>query len=255
MVRIPAETEAEELKSVRGLADLDESLADYGDEAFQRSRDKAILRLTPAVAAKWPEVFRTEGVLELVKRTDQADDRDELAEQLDEVFDQLARIETNDEPLRRWAWLPRAAADLARTEAERKTDKAKRRECDKHPIGGFVVAGKKRLRQFDPTYLDDSEPDDSFRGRAVTLLDHSHGVAEHAKRFAAACGLDADLYYQAGLWHDLGKLDPRFQAMLKQSSPRTAVGNSTRQVRAIAPDKARTRRGATSPSIPDRRPA
>ena len=49
-------------------------------------------------------------------------------------------------------------------------------------------------------------------------------MAEHAKRFAEGCGLDPELYYQAGLWHDLGKLDPRFQAMLKQSSPRTAVG-------------------------------
>src|SRR5262249_25099617 len=84
--------------------------------------------------------------------------------------------------------------------------------------------GKRRLCQFDPTYLDDSEPTESFRGREIKLADHSRGVAAYAKRFAAACGLDADLYYQAGLWHDLGKFDPRFQAMLKQSSPRTAVG-------------------------------
>src|SRR5262249_53514892 len=48
--------------------------------------------------------------------------------------------------------------------------------------------------------------------------------AEHAERFAKGCGLDPKVYYQAGLWHDLGKLDPRFQAMLKQCSPRTAVG-------------------------------
>jgi hypothetical protein len=45
------------------------------------------------------------------------------------------------------------------------------------------------------------------------------------RRFAAGYGLDAGLYAQAGLWHDLGKLDPRFQAMLRQSSPRTAVGD------------------------------
>src|SRR5439155_5438514 len=83
---------------------------------------------------------------------------------------------------------------------------------------------KRRLRLFDPTYLDDSEPGESFRGRPVSLVDHSRGVALLARRFANGCGLDANLYYRAGLWHDLGKLDPRFQAMLKQSSPRTAVG-------------------------------
>jgi len=224
VVRVPAEAEAEELKAVRALADLDQSLTDHGDEAFQRSRDKALLRLTPTVVDMWPDVFRTAGVLELTKLTDQIDDREEFAQRLDDVFDQLARIQTKDELLRRWAWLPRAAADLARTETERKAEKAKRRECDKHPLGGLVFAGKTRLHQFDPTYLDDSEPAESFRGREVKLVDHSEGVASQAKRFAAGCGLDASLYYQAGLWHDLGKLDPRFQAMLKQSSPRTAVG-------------------------------
>ena len=106
----------------------------------------------------------------------------------------------------------------------------KTREVDPHPLGGFVVSGKRRLGQFlSPTFLDDSEPAESFRsfrGREIKLKDHCRGVAEHAERFAAGCGLDAGLYFQAGLWHDLGKLDPRFQAMLKQSSPRTAVGTA-----------------------------
>ena len=89
---------------------------------------------------------------------------------------------------------------------------------------GFVVRSKKRLGLCDPTYLDDSEPGDSFKGEPVSLADHSRGVADCAAKFAAGCGLPVELYYQAGLLHDLGKLDPRFQAMLRQSSPRTAVG-------------------------------
>lgn len=96
-------------------------------------------------------------------------------------------------------------------------------EFELHPCGGLVALGKRRLHKFDPTYLD--EPDDSYRSsRAISLEDHCRGVAAIARRFATGCGLDADLFEQAGLWHDLGKLDPRFQAMLKQLSPRTAIG-------------------------------
>jgi CRISPR-associated endonuclease/helicase Cas3 len=226
VIRSPLETETEEWEAVRQLADLDISLTDYGDEAFQRSRDKALIRLTPTIVATWPDVFQTSAVLELAKHTDQVDDTGEFAERLDDMFDELARIETKADLLR-WSWLPRAAADLARNETERKMMKAKRRECDIHPHGGIIVTGKSRLHQFDPTFLDDSEPAESFRsfrGRQITLLDHSRGVAEYANHFASGCELDVNLFTQAGLWHDLGKLDPRFQAMLKQSSPRTAVG-------------------------------
>src|SRR5207302_1991839 len=82
---------------------------------------------------------------------------------------------------------------------------------------------------------------------------HSRGVAERANQFAEGCGLDTGPYYQAGLYHDLGKLDPRFQAMLKQSSPRTAVGEPlaksarsprTRQERDEAREVHRYPRGA-----------
>ncbi len=221
---IRAPLEIEEQAAIRQLADLPEPLPDFGDEAFQRSRDKPVLRLTVTVVADWPDVFRTAGVLSLTHLTDDQDDDGEFAMRLDEVCDELARVDTTAEPLRQWEWLPRAAAALARTENERERDKAHRREIDKHPLGGYVVTGKRRLCQFDPTYLDDSEPDESFRGQKVPLINHSYGVAEYAKRFANGCDLDGDLFYQAGLLHDLGKLDPRFQAMLKQSSPRTAVG-------------------------------
>ena len=84
------------------------------------------------------------------------------------------------------------------------------------------MTGRRRLFQFDPEFLDDGASSYS-PGRAVTLEDHSRGVAEYAVKFATGCRLDAELYRTAGLLHDLGKLDPRFQAMLKAASPRTAV--------------------------------
>ncbi len=50
------------------------------------------------------------------------------------------------------------------------------------------------------------------------------GVADFARRFALGCYLDPELYAIVGSFHDLGKLDPRFQAKLKGCSPRTAGG-------------------------------
>jgi len=166
---------------------LSDPPADFAEEAFLRSCDKALLRVAS------PEL---------------SEDAEDIDERLTDLI--TARL-LDDSP----EWLRRAVADL---------ENPKRRVVDRHPLGGWVVTSKKRLGQFEPTYLDDSEPTESFRGRAISLEQHLRGVAQHARRFAESCGLDASLYYQAGLWHDLGKLDPRFQAMLRQSSPRTAVG-------------------------------
>jgi CRISPR-associated endonuclease/helicase Cas3 len=179
-------------QGVEALGDFPFGLTDYAQEAFQRSHDKAILRLHD---------------LNIPEDAGRA----EAAIMVSDAIRAMEEKLTDDSP----AWLRRAVDALKA---------AKNREVDPHPLGGLVVKSKRRLGQFDPTYLDDSEPSESFRGQAVTLFDHSRGVAEYAKRFAKGCGLDPDLYYQAGLWHDLGKLDPRFQAMLKQCSPRTAVG-------------------------------
>jgi len=189
VVRIPNATERSELEGIRQLADLPDPLTDCAEEAFQRSRDKALLRLP---------------------RLELDEENDEFEEELSAAIRSKIAADHPD-------WSDPVIEHLM---SERK------RTWDRYPepLKGFVVAGKNRLRQFDPTYLDDSEPAESFRGRPVSLYDHSRGVAQYARKFAKGCGLDANLYYRAGLWHDLGKLDPRFQAMLKQSSPRTAVG-------------------------------
>src|SRR5205814_2179956 len=57
VVRVPPESDARTRRALRQLADVDEELRDYGDQAFQRSRDKAVLRFTPAAVAAWPKAF------------------------------------------------------------------------------------------------------------------------------------------------------------------------------------------------------
>jgi CRISPR-associated endonuclease/helicase Cas3 len=173
------------------LGDFPFGLTDYAEEAFQRSRDKALIRI-PGLAI------------------------DSEDEEFDELISEALLAKLTDESPE---WLTRAVDALTK-----KVRKKEQREINPHPCGGWVIKGTRRLMQFDPTYLEDSEPGESFRGREVTLDEHSQGVADYSKRFASGCGLDVDLFFRVGLWHDLGKLDPRFQAMLKQSSPRTAVG-------------------------------
>lgn len=54
-------------------------------------------------------------------------------------------------------------------------------------------------------------------GRRVALADHSRAVSDRARSFAEALGLDESLRIavtRAAEWHDLGKIDPRFQAQL-----------------------------------------
>ncbi|MEM9694447.1 MAG: type I-U CRISPR-associated helicase/endonuclease Cas3, partial [Myxococcota bacterium] len=62
----------------------------------------------------------------------------------------------------------------------------------------------------------------SHTGRRVDLEAHLLGVADYAERYALACGLAPSLVSTlrwAGRLHDIGKADPRFQAMLHDGDP------------------------------------
>jgi CRISPR-associated endonuclease/helicase Cas3 len=176
------------------LGDFPFGLTDFGDEAFQRSRDKALLRLRES------------------KLDREADDFNE------QLTDEI-RSQAGDAAPK---WLETAIKHLANP---------KNRIEERHPLGGWVVVGKRRLRQFAPEFLDDDESSYSPAGQAITLDDHSRGVADRARRFAAACGLEADTFALGGSYHDLGKLDPRFQRLLTgwAGRPPLAKSGSCRQ--------------------------
>ena len=72
-------------------------------------------------------------------------------------------------------------------------------------------------RTVDISTLDGSDASVSFTGTAVTLRDHVNGVGDRAAEFARRLGLETELREDlrlAGRLHDIGKVDPRFQAQL-----------------------------------------
>ncbi len=75
---------------------------------------------------------------------------------------------------------------------------------------------------------DASTEDDgaSLTGVEVTLHEHMTGVASWAERFATQCGLPAQVARDvvlAARWHDAGKVDPRFQRLLRGGSPLSEI--------------------------------
>ncbi|MFT4010369.1 MAG: type I-U CRISPR-associated helicase/endonuclease Cas3 [Nocardioidaceae bacterium] len=109
------------------------------------------------------------------------------------------------------------------------------------------------------TDLDSAVRDDVFEssavGRgAVTLSVHSAAVRDRARTFASALGLPRDLaavVEAAAAWHDVGKLDPRFQTALRGGADLLAGDGEPLAKSGIDPsDRAAFRRAHRVAGIP-----
>ena len=91
----------------------------------------------------------------------------------------------------------------------------------------LVIAGNRRIPKLMGNADTFSDEDDASAssisysdGRPVRLEDHLRGVESFVRRYAEGCGLPdelADAVARAGLLHDVGKADRRFQALLQSS--------------------------------------
>ena len=203
---------------------------DVGDQAHRIARAKPILRLHPALVAAWPDEIAAKGkALDLLGNVEQRyeSDPDEMAHEVHELLVDLAAAQELESS--RWNWLPQAARELKGEFSIAKRPIAKlRREC--RLVGqGLILVGRRRLLDLANKAGDFSDEDDATAsgishrgGQPVLLCEHLPGVEDFARRHAVGCGLPdalAEAVAQAGLLHDIGKADPRFQSLLRNGAP------------------------------------
>lgn len=209
VVVIPADQTGWDVLATLGTA---KPIADWGDRAYMLARDKALLRLHPAVLGQFPPC---EGISTLQALAEEGPSR--LAEAPDELRDEvkaaLVRLSASTELPRNLDWIVPVARGLLND-----------LKILPHPTGGLLLCGRRRLNlhSFEvDSFCDEDDPTAS--GTTNFLLDsHLLGVAKFATAYARGCGLNgkvAESVETAARFHDLGKADPRFQAWLKGGNP------------------------------------
>ncbi|HMO85543.1 MAG TPA: type I-U CRISPR-associated helicase/endonuclease Cas3, partial [Lacipirellulaceae bacterium] len=181
---------------------------DVAETAFQGARDRSALRLHPALRSRLPA---SEAITEFIAKLA---DPEQLLTQTDlrRFLNQIASEVGSDHidfgvACRRLA-VPRFGL-LRETYPDDR---------------GVVLTTRRRLgaaQAWSMPAIDEGDDDRSrtMREQPISLKDHTQHVRDEAMRTVRALPLDEleTAYWLAADWHDLGKADERFQAMLRRT--------------------------------------
>ena len=190
---------------------------DIGDQAYRLARAKPILRLHSKLVEAWPDSVMAKATARELLNDLERKYEDDPAEVADALRDLLTELSNSPEP----SWLSEAASELSKEFSGARLGHAY------HIVGSnsLVLIGRRRIPKLAHVADSFSDEDDAASsgishrdGRPVRLCKHLPRVEAFARHHAAGCGLPDDLVEaiaQAGLLHDLGKTDPRFQSLLR----------------------------------------
>ena len=219
----------EDFRHLGELPDFQDSPAgiDASQQSYLESRAKALLRLHDGLIGLWPPGESRQLAGELLVETELEDpDPDAQLSLARRMLDVLVEDSGSDP---QFTWLHATAKQL-RTEAESRAFLQNLHRIGKNDV---VLTGRRLLREYTrqaETFNDEDDQNSSGtahrRGQPVPLRKHLPGVEAWARRFALGCGLPEEIVEavaRAGLLHDTGKADPRFQALLNGGRPLPAA--------------------------------
>lgn len=192
------------------------------------------LRLNPAVLAPW---LGCEAVKELVSV---AEDPAKEREAIQSAISALVADHT--------VTLPQWLRDLV--------GKVRDGRIENHPGGGCVLFAKKGLMSgaAEPDLFADDDDLLSAIGGEVTLERHSVSVERAVEKIAGRClaGEFLDPLRHAAYWHDVGKLDDRFQLVLRQGDEiASGLGEPLAKSACVPTSPARRKAIRTAAGLPE----
>jgi len=169
------------------------------------------MRLHRAVLGPWIECPVVRDLLDVA--ADPARDRDDLRDAVEAV--RAYEADSEDEPVGLPEWLKELLGEVQSGRVEQ------------HPDGGLILFQRHSSAKPDeePDLFADDDDLLSASGEEVSLAVHSASVRRATRKIAERC-LAHDLMETlstAAYWHDVGKLDERFQVVLRQGDELAAV--------------------------------
>lgn len=183
-------------------------VSDLGDAVQLTQRGIPTLRLDPRVLAPWIRAT-------LPAIDEDADVRQRMRDALSDIVDAIQESDAPD-------WLRATTALVQRRTRLARLDSTDGEGAQWLAIGRRMTAAELRNQIVpdaggEPSSVTTEGEEGSFTGVPSRLAEHLQGVGELARRYATACGLPQELIAAlrwAGLVHDAGKVDPRFQLWL-----------------------------------------